>query len=39
MQTKLFIDKEQLEQKDNAKYLSVYFDDNLTWNKDIEYRD
>ena len=32
MQTKLFIDKEKLEQKDSAKYLCVYCDNNLTWN-------
>ena len=37
MQIKLFIDKEELEQKDTAKYLAIYFDKNLTWNKHIEY--
>ena len=26
MQTKLFIDKEELEQNDMAKYLGIYFD-------------
>ena len=31
MQLKLFIDKEELEQKDTAKYLGIYFDNNLTW--------
>ena len=33
MQIKLFIDKEELEQKDTAKYLGIYFNKNLTWNK------
>ena len=37
MQIKLFIDKEELKQKDTAKYLGVYFDKNLTWNKHTEY--
>ena len=38
MQIKLFIDKEELEQKDTAKYLGIYFNKNLTWNKiNIEY--
>ena len=37
MQIKLFIDKEELEQKDTAKYLGIYFNNNLTWNKHIEY--
>ena len=37
MQIKLFIDKEELEQKDTAKHLGIYFDKNLTWNKHIEY--
>ena len=36
MQIKLFIDKEKLEQKDTGKYLGIYFDKNLTWNKHIE---
>ena len=30
MQIKLFIDKEELEQKDTAKYLGIYFNKNLT---------
>ena len=37
MQIKLFIDKEKLEQKDTTKYLDIYLDENLTWNKHIEY--
>ena len=37
MQIKLFIDKEELEQKDTAKYLGIYFHKNLKWNKHIEY--
>ena len=37
MQIKLFIDKEELGQKDTAKYIGIYFDNNLTWNKDIEH--
>ena len=37
MQIKPFINKEELEQKDTAKYLGIYFDNNLTWNKHIEY--
>ena len=37
MQIKLFIDKEELEQKDTTKYLGIYFNKNLTWNKHIEY--
>ena len=37
MQIKPFINKEELEQKDTAKYLGIYFDNNLTWNKYIEY--
>ena len=37
MQIKLFIDKEELEQKDTAKYIGIYFDNKLTWNKDIEH--
>ena len=37
MQVKLFIDKEELEQKDTDKYLGIYFDNNLTWNKHFEY--
>ena len=36
MQIKLFIEKEKLEQKDTGKYLGIYFDKNLTWNKHIE---
>ena len=30
MQIKLFIDKEELEEKDTSKYLGIYFDKNLT---------
>ena len=37
MHIKLFIGKEELEQKDTAKYLGIYSDKNLTWNKHIEY--
>ena len=37
MQIKLFIYKEELEQKDTAKYFGIYFDKNLTWNKHMEY--
>ena len=37
MQIKLFIDKEELEQKDTTKYLGIYFNKNLTWSKHIEY--
>ena len=37
MQIKLFIGKGQLESKDTTKYLVIYFDRNLTWNKHIEY--
>ena len=37
MQIKLFIGKEELEQKDTAKYLGIYFNNNLTWKKHIEY--
>ena len=38
IQIKLFIDKEELEQKDTAKYLGIYFNKNLKWNKiNIEY--
>ena len=37
MQIKLFLDKEELEQKDTTKYLGIYFDKNLKWNKHIEY--
>ena len=33
MQIKLLVDKEELEQKDTAKYLDFYFDKNLTCNK------
>ena len=36
MQIKLFIDKEELELR-RTKYLGIYFDKNLTWNKHIEY--
>ena len=31
LQIELFIDKEEPEQEDTAKYLGIYFD-NLTWN-------
>ena len=37
MLIELFIDKEKLEQKETAKYLGIYFDKILTWNKHIEY--
>ena len=37
MQIKYFIEKEELEQSDTAKYVGIYFDINLTWNKHIEY--
>ena len=38
MQIKLIIDKEEREQKNTAKYLGIYFNKNLTWNKiNIEY--
>ena len=37
MQIELFIDKEELEQKDTVKYLCIYFDKNLAWNKHTEY--
>ena len=37
MQIKPFINKEELEQKDTAKCLGIYFDNNLTWNKHSEY--
>ena len=30
MQIKLFIDKEELEQKDTIKYLAIYLGQNLT---------
>ena len=33
MQIKLFIDKEEREQKNTAKYFGIYFNKNLTWNK------
>ena len=33
---KLFINDEELEQKDFAKYLGVYFDKQLSWSKHIE---
>ena len=33
---KPFIDDEELEQKDFAKYLAVYFDKQLSWSKHIE---
>ena len=36
MQIKLFIGKEELEQKDTTKYLGIYFNNNLTWNKHLE---
>ena len=35
MQIKLLVDKEELEQKDTAKYLGFDFDKNLTCNKHI----
>ena len=37
MLIELFIDKEKLEQKETAKYLGIYFDKILTWNKHVEY--
>ena len=37
MLIELFIDKEKLKQKETAKYLGIYFDKILTWNKHIEY--
>ena len=37
MQIKLFTDKEELEQKVTTKYIGIYFDNNLTWNKHIKY--
>ena len=37
MQIKLFLDKEELEQRDTAKYLGIYFGSSLTWNKHFEY--
>ena len=37
MQIKLFIDKEEVEQRDTAKYLGIYFGNSLTWNKHFEY--
>ena len=37
MQIELFIDKEELEQKDTAKYLHIYFAKNLAWKKHTEY--
>ena len=37
MLIELFIDREKLEQKETAKYLGIYFDKILTWNKHIEY--
>ena len=37
MLIEFFIDKEKLEQKETAKYLGIYFDKILTWNKHIEY--
>ena len=37
MLIELFIDKEKLEQKETAKYLGIYFEKILTWNKHIEY--
>ena len=33
---KLFINDEELEQKDLAKYLGIYFDKQLLWSKHIE---
>ena len=36
MQIKLFIDIGELEHKDNAKYFSINFRSNLTWNKHRE---
>ena len=33
IEIKLFIDKEEQEQKNTAKYLGIYFNKNLTWNK------
>ena len=38
MQIKLLVDKEELEQKDTAKYLGFDFDKNLTCNKHIHRR-
>ena len=37
MQIKLLIYKEELEQKDTARYFGIYFNKNLTWNRHIEY--
>ena len=38
IEIKLFIDKEEQEQKNTAKYLGIYFNKKLTWNKiNIEY--
>ena len=38
IEIKLFIDKEEQEQKNTAKYLGIYFNQNLTWSKiNIEY--
>ena len=33
----IYIDKSELEQKDHAKYLGVFFDKRLCWKKHIEY--
>ena len=33
----IYIDKSELEQKDHAKYLGVFFDKCLSWEKHIEY--
>ena len=33
----IYIDKSELEQKDHAKYLRVFFNKRLSWAKHIEY--